>query len=51
MEITQSSPRQNLVIMAFMNVALVTVTLFNIKTEREEKLLIEEEQKRLKREA
>ena len=32
--------------MAFMNAVLVTITMLNIKTERQEKILVEEEKKR-----
>lgn len=46
MELLQSGPRNNLIIMAVMNVALIAITLFNIRQERQDKKLIEEEKVR-----
>ena len=45
--LTEYSVRRNLVILALMNLALVTITMINIKTERFEKQLIEAEKKRI----
>ena len=38
---------RNLALISVMNVILTTVTMFNIKTERAEKTLIEKEKKRM----
>ena len=46
MELLQSGPRNNLIIMSVMNVALIAITLVNIRQEREDKKLIEEEKVR-----
>ena len=42
---------RNLALISVMNVILTTVTMFNIKTERAEKTLIEKEKKRMLLEA
>ena len=45
--LNEQSVRTNLIILALMNLALVTITMINIKTERFEKKLIDAEQKRI----